>query len=198
MDLFSSLVKADGTSGSTMVESALVMLAFTMHAGRHLRCVSIPVHAPVIDWNGYALQRGGAPCITPQIRRPSPTMFCTGSPPRPPGNGRLRAHVHHGRGDDHGAGSDDYRLKVTLSNYKYTMLTPLVAGSRTGQPITVPSRLVSSNRLHAGRSYRAGRVNQNVEPWPGTDSAHTVPPWRSTIRFTTASPMPEPPYSPGP
>ncbi len=36
------------------------------------------------------------------------------------------------------------------------------------------------------------RVNQKVDPFPGSDSAQTFPPCRSTIRRTLANPSPVP------
>ena len=35
------------------------------------------------------------------------------------------------------SGTNDYRLNVTISGYTYTVLSPYIAGSYTGQPITV-------------------------------------------------------------
>ena len=40
--------------------------------------------------------------------------------------------------------------------------------------------------------FSAGRVQRNVAPWSTALSAHTRPPWRSTIRWTVARPIPVP------
>src|SRR5690606_21449021 len=49
------------------------------------------------------------------------------------------------------------------------------------------------HRLH--HSQRVSRVKENVAPVPGRASAHTRPPWRSTMRRTSARPTPVPSYS---
>ena len=43
-----------------------------------------------------------------------------------------------------------------------------------------------------GRSPGGPTVKRNVAPSPGQPSAHTVPPWRSTMRATMARPAPIP------
>src|SRR6516164_5280648 len=50
---------------------------------------------------------------------------------------------------------------------------------------------------HAASTCRAtftGRVNANVEPWPGCDSTQIRPPCISMIRLEIASPKPVPPF----
>ncbi len=89
------------TRGSTMVESALVMLAFTMLLVAIFDVSQfLFMHQSLVERVRVAAR--WAPYVTPLLRPPSPTMFCTANPRRPPGNGGLRAHVQHGCRDDHG------------------------------------------------------------------------------------------------
>ncbi len=47
------------------------------------------------------------------------------------------------------------------------------------------------------RHQTTGRVRQNVEPWPTpSDSTQVLPPWTSTMRLTSARPMPVPSVRP--
>ncbi|ELZ05692.1 hypothetical protein C481_01572 [Natrialba asiatica DSM 12278] len=41
----------------------------------------------------------------------------------------------------------------------------------------------------------AGSVNETVAPFPGSESIQILPPWRSTSRSQSASPIPVPSYS---
>jgi len=43
-------------------------------------------------------------------------------------------------------------------------------------------------------STTTGRVNANVEPWPGWDSTQIRPPCISMMRFDMARPKPVPPF----
>src|SRR5262249_39134152 len=49
--------------------------------------------------------------------------------------------------------------------------------------------------LYVTESDTSGMVNENVDPWPGAESIHTLPPCASTRRLTIDSPRPVPPYS---
>jgi hypothetical protein len=49
----------------------------------------------------------------------------------------------------------------------------------------------STQTTHAS-TFSSGNVKQNVEPAPGRDSTHILPPWRSTILLQMASPIPVP------
>jgi hypothetical protein len=40
-----------------------------------------------------------------------------------------------------------------------------------------------------------GIEKKNVDPFPGSDSTHILPPWRSIIFLQVASPIPVPGYS---
>src|SRR6516225_4548487 len=65
-------------------------------------------------------------------------------------------------------------------------------------PATIRLVLDHQNAFaHAGSTCRwttTGRVNANVEPWPGCDSTQILPPCISMMRFDMASPKPVPPF----
>ena len=124
------------TRGSTMVESALVMLAFTM------LLVAIFDVSQLLFMHQSLVERVRVAARWGAVHDPAASTAITnyvlyGQSTSPAGGtaayGLTSSMVAV---TTTGAGSDDYRLNVTLSNYRYTMLTPLVAGSRTGQPIT--------------------------------------------------------------
>src|SRR5437899_3424506 len=84
------------------------------------------------------------------------------------------------------------------------MVRMVVAQSFPGQPHVAGvvfdqqylHELLSSFSAHARRLLRpVGMVNLNVAPSPTFDSTQILPPWRSTIFFEMARPMPVPGYS---
>src|SRR5215210_5468445 len=53
------------------------------------------------------------------------------------------------------------------------------------------------NGSHAATSLRSstiGSVNENVDPFPSTDSTQILPPCISIMRFAIANPKPVPPF----
>ena len=71
-------------------------------------------------------------------------------------------------------------------------------GYRPAQPRRANEFLVATVRLDSrcyDASWSAGRVTVKVEPSQGSESTRMSPPWRSTMRSHSASPMPVPPYS---
>ncbi len=49
-------------------------------------------------------------------------------------------------------------------------------------------------RSHGTNGSQRGRLKKNIEPTPGVDSTQMRPPWRSTIFWHVARPIPDPGY----
>jgi hypothetical protein len=74
--------------------------------------------------------------------------------------------------------------------------------SKSGHRLSLSGCPLSAKSGHSGYfdsrliccSTTTGSVNANVEPWPGCDSTHILPPCISMMRFEMASPKPVPPF----
>lgn len=89
----------------------------------------------------------------------------------------------------------DVCLSAGITTGSAAVLSRRLAAAAAYMPrVVIPSPEGGSVCERRHRVYVAGRSNENVAPCPGVDATVTLPPWRSTTRFTMLKPIPLPGY----
>jgi Flp pilus assembly protein TadG len=124
--------------GSAVIETALVFVVFAMMLfgifdfGQFLF-----VHQALVERARYAARWGAindptdSTSITNMILYDQSTSPAAGTPTY------FNLSSSNISVTNPGSGSNDYRLTVQISGYSYTVLSPYIAGTYTGIPITV-------------------------------------------------------------
>jgi Flp pilus assembly protein TadG len=126
------------SSGNVIVETALIFLVFAcMLLGAFDFGQFLFIHQALVERARYAVRWGA---INDPTDATSITNMVLYNQATAPGAGTatyfnlVAANVIV---TNPGSGTDDYRLNVQLSGYKYTRLSPYIAGSYTGPQINV-------------------------------------------------------------
>lgn len=129
------------TRGSVLVESALVMLSFTaLLVGAFDFGQFLFVQQALVERARYVARWGAvnnpsdATSITNMVLYHQPTAGSGGS-------GYMGLTSSNVSVTTSGYGTNNYMLTVTISGYRYTVISPYIAGSYTGPTITVTEPL---------------------------------------------------------
>ena len=124
------------SGGNVFVETALIFLVFAcLLLGSFDFGQFLFIHQALVERARYAARLGA-------INDPTDTASITntvlyGSPAASGGGTYFNLTAANVIVTNPGSGTDDYRLNVQLSGYKYTILSPYIAGSYTGPQINV-------------------------------------------------------------
>ena len=136
------------SSGSVIVETALIFLVFAgMLIGAFDFGQFLFIHQALVERARYAARWGA---INDPTDSTSITNMVLYNQSTTPSSGtasyfNLAAGTTDAQGNtagnvfvtSPGSGTDDYRLNLQISGYSYTVLSPYIAGTYTGPPVTV-------------------------------------------------------------
>jgi Flp pilus assembly protein TadG len=129
--------------GAVMVETALILLAFIiLMVGVFDFAQVLFVHQALVERARKAARWGALSNVanpdTPPDLEGAANIVLYGQATPPSGSSPyLGLTPQMVSVTTAGAGTDDYRLVVQISNYRFSMLSPLTAGQHQGQPIVV-------------------------------------------------------------
>lgn len=124
------------SGGNVIVETALIFLVFAcLLLGAFDFGQFLFIHQALVERARYAVRLGA-------INDPTDTTSITntvlyGQPNASGGGTYFNLTAANVIVTTPGAGTDNYRLNLQLSGYKYTILSPYIAGSYTGPQINV-------------------------------------------------------------
>ena len=134
-------MKADrrkSQKGNVMVESALIFIAF------FVMLIGIFDFAQFLFVQQALIERARSAARWGAVNNPTDTTSITNmvlynQSATPPGGtpGYMNLTSANVSVSNPGSGTNDYRLSVVISGYSYVVLSPYIAGSPTGIPITV-------------------------------------------------------------
>jgi len=126
------------SKGSAIIETSLIFIAFAaIMIGIFDFSQFLFVHSALVERARFAARWGAINNPTDSTSITNMVLYNQSSSPSSGTAGYFNLTSSNVSVTTPGSGSNDYRLVVTISGYSYLMLSPWVAGSHTGVPITV-------------------------------------------------------------
>ena len=124
--------------GSVFVEASLVFLAFTvMLIGMFDFGQFLFIHQALVERARFAARWGAIHDPTDSASITNMVLFKQADAPAPGTSSYFHLSASNVSVTSPGAGTDNYYLHVKIAGYSYTVLSPYIAGTYTGPPITV-------------------------------------------------------------
>jgi len=126
------------SKGSALVETALIFLAFAgLLIGAFDFGQFLFIHQALVERARYAARWGAINDPTDSTSITNMVRYCQAATPPSGTASYFNLTASNVTVTNPGSGTDDYRLNVQISGYSYIVLSPYIAGSYTGPPITV-------------------------------------------------------------
>jgi Flp pilus assembly protein TadG len=126
------------SKGSALVETALIFLAFAgLLIGAFDFGQFLFIHQALVERARYAARWGAINDPTDSTSITNMVRYYQAATPPSGTASYFNLTASNVTVTNPGSGTDDYRLNVQISGYSYIVLSPYIAGSYTGPPITV-------------------------------------------------------------
>ena len=132
------LGRKKSSGGSAIVETAMIFLVFvTLLLGSFDFGQFLFIHQALVERARYAARWGAINGPTDAASITNMVLYNQAAAPSSGTPGYFNLSAANVFPQVSGAGTDDYRLNLKLSGYKYVVLSPFIAGSYTGPQINV-------------------------------------------------------------
>jgi len=126
------------SKGAALVEMALVYLVFAcLLIGAFDFGQFLFVHQAMVERARYAARWGAINDPTDSTSITNMVLYYQSSSPPTGTASYFNLTTSNVTVTNPGSGTDNYRLNLQISGYSYTVLSPYIAGSFTGPPVTV-------------------------------------------------------------
>jgi Flp pilus assembly protein TadG len=133
-----STARLRASKGSVIVETALVFLVFaSMLLGAFDFGQFLFIHQSLVERARYAARWGAINDPTDGTSITNMVLYNQSTAPTGQPATYFNLTSSNVAVANPGSGTDNYRLTLVVSGYTYTVLSPYIAGSYTGPPITV-------------------------------------------------------------